>query len=233
MTTEEITCPICMDDLVSTANFTKTECGHCFHTSCLMRNVAHNGFGCPYCREKMAEEPDTDEDSEYEDEMSEISHEESGLYDDNALTSMRMLFQQVNGEEIEEEPETEESVLPSTEVITQKLTNIGITYTDLVRVALMDHESPFYDQNEKHTQEIFGLIRVIIKEHDTTLQTTTPEEERVKNIFTTKPMPNFDSMTSVELECISEYYDFNYIDNLRDYCKSLWRRQNLEQEGQV
>jgi hypothetical protein len=213
-----------MDDLVSTANFTKTECGHCFHTSCLMRNVAHNGFGCPYCREKMAEEPESDEESEYEDEVSEISHEdehEGELYNDNALTSMRMLFQQVDGGEIEPEPESEESNLPSIEVITEKLTNLGITYTDLVRVALMDHESPFYDQNERHTQEIFGLVRIIIKEHDPT--------SSLENVFTIKPMPNFDSMTNDELENISEYYDFNYIDNLKEYCKSLWRRQNREQ----
>jgi len=48
-------CPICMDDLHTNKNFISTECGHCFHASCLMANVAHNGFGCPYCRTTMTE----------------------------------------------------------------------------------------------------------------------------------------------------------------------------------
>ena len=50
-------CPICMDDIDDICNKITTECGHTFHCSCLMRNVAHNGFACPYCRCVMADAP--------------------------------------------------------------------------------------------------------------------------------------------------------------------------------
>lgn len=50
-------CPICMDVIEVNKNCVTTECGHCFHASCLMKNVAHNGFECPYCRHTMAEKP--------------------------------------------------------------------------------------------------------------------------------------------------------------------------------
>ena len=51
---ENAECPICMDCILDTKNRVTTECGHCFHTNCLMTSVAHNGFGCPYCRTAMA-----------------------------------------------------------------------------------------------------------------------------------------------------------------------------------
>ena len=67
-----------MDDIQAcNINCVTTECGHQYHTSCLMRNVAHNGFGCPYCRTIMAEEPELsdDEDSEYEEDEEENDEE--------------------------------------------------------------------------------------------------------------------------------------------------------------
>ena len=57
-------CPICMDDIVANTNRVVTECGHAFHCSCLMRNACQNGFGCPYCRTKMAEKPEEDEEDD-------------------------------------------------------------------------------------------------------------------------------------------------------------------------
>ena len=55
------TCCICMEDIVSiTTNSVVTECGHLFHTSCLMKNVVINGFKCPYCRTIMANENDSE-----------------------------------------------------------------------------------------------------------------------------------------------------------------------------
>ena len=38
---EIVECPICMDQIEGDRNKVVTECGHCFHTSCLMKNVAH------------------------------------------------------------------------------------------------------------------------------------------------------------------------------------------------
>lgn len=62
-------CPICMDVIEVNKNCVTTECGHCFHASCLMKNVAHNGFECPYCRHTMAEDVRKSYDDTYYDDM--------------------------------------------------------------------------------------------------------------------------------------------------------------------
>lgn len=65
--TEQMDCPICMEVIGETNNIT-TECGHCFHASCIMTNVSRNGFSCPCCRAQMAEEEEYDEEDDYDDE---------------------------------------------------------------------------------------------------------------------------------------------------------------------
>jgi len=76
MTTPE--CPICFDTINAT-NQTITECGHTFHTNCLMKNVLHNGFGCPYCRTKMCEEPEEPLDDDEEEDSDYSQTEDSGI----------------------------------------------------------------------------------------------------------------------------------------------------------
>ena len=46
-----IMCVICRNNIDSTQiNYVITECKHCFHTNCLMKNVTFNGYNCPICR---------------------------------------------------------------------------------------------------------------------------------------------------------------------------------------
>jgi hypothetical protein len=45
-------CPICYEAIHDT-NCVTTECGHKFHTNCLLKNISFNGYKCPYCRETM------------------------------------------------------------------------------------------------------------------------------------------------------------------------------------
>jgi len=113
-------CPICMEEFQCATNKVITECGHTFHTNCLMKSVAHNGFGCPYCRTKMAEEiyNSEDEDDDYNDEYEENEEDfddddrtydtydaaEADFYriNENAnriLGGFRWLFNRVNNEE--------------------------------------------------------------------------------------------------------------------------------------
>lgn len=108
-----IDCPICMDCIESTTkNCVTTDCGHCFHTNCLMQSVAHNGFGCPYCRTAMAEVPDeeetlySDEDGyeDYDDE------DEEEMFDDDALRGFRFFWNLINGEEHDVDDEDDEEV---------------------------------------------------------------------------------------------------------------------------
>ena len=94
-------CPICFEAIEVGKNCVTTECGHCFHASCLLTNVSHNGFGCPYCRTVMAEEiEDEDDEDEYEEEEEED--------DEHVLRGFRLFMNNVYGEEHEEEDNLEE-----------------------------------------------------------------------------------------------------------------------------
>lgn len=121
-------CPICMDVIEENKNCVTTECGHRFHTSCLMTNVVHNGFGCPYCRttmakhshshshpERMTAEPnyypyDEESGSDYSDE--DEDDEEEQYNEDYVLRGFRFMNNNLEGqthdpEDIQEEEEDE------------------------------------------------------------------------------------------------------------------------------
>ena len=97
-------CPICLTEIEGKHNRVVTECGHAFHCSCLMQNVAHNGFACPYCRFSMANLVEDDEDDEEDDyirdDMSSERDDDSvsvagpGL-EAHLLRGMRWMFQRV------------------------------------------------------------------------------------------------------------------------------------------
>lgn len=181
-------CPICMDDIMEN-NSVVTECGHCFHTSCLLKNVAHNGFGCPYCRSVLAEVPE-DEESESEDEDEEEeedtdSEEEDGneLYSDSSLRSMRLLFQRVENEQVEEEEEEEEEDVPrpSPEVIEQSLIQQGVTMLDMIKCMIAINHEEYESEVDYQTKEdeIFNKMSVIISEYRNPVQ----EQEVVEPVI--------------------------------------------------
>ncbi len=188
--TTVIECPICMDPIETTRNCLTTECGHCFHTNCLMTSVAHNGFGCPYCRTKMAEEISEDEESEYDDE-SEDDNYENPTFCDYSLLGFRLFNNIINGDEhyqadldeedemnrmIEEfEPqentnaneETVDEVKPPTSHITQKLLEQGVTMESLVKILLMsvDEYDRDFDDFERIEKEMCGRVRTILNNY--------------------------------------------------------------------
>jgi len=187
-----IDCPICMDSIENTKNCVTTECGHCFHTNCLMKSVAHNGFGCPYCRTAMAEEPE-DEDSSYSGEDDE---EDEELYNDDSLRGFRFFWNIINGEEIDEEDDADEQQLeewedvdsdedeeesrpnsnvPSIEFIGDKLRSQGISYDDLVTIILCRDHYEYEDNNIFIDNKVYGKIRSIISRYDPP-QNVAPEE---------------------------------------------------------
>lgn len=51
-------CAICMEDLDSAKNFAKTNCGHSFCLTCLMKSLKNNNT-CPLCRTNIEEEKPT------------------------------------------------------------------------------------------------------------------------------------------------------------------------------
>ena len=163
-------CVICFDEITCGAsNTVVTECGHKFHTNCLMKSVAFNGYGCPYCRTKMAEEPDSDDDSDedYEEEEDnrnrtlrfivddddedgddprdlslyrETFYEAKGNnFSDYALTSYRMLFQRANDLLLEED--TFDLSDAYLDDLSEKLEKRGINKNYIIRCVLSQHEN--------------------------------------------------------------------------------------------
>ena len=173
-------CPICMDAIDASKNSVVTDCGHSFHCSCLMKNAAHNGFGCPYCRTTMAEEPLVEDEDEYEDDVF-SEDEENTEISDYALTSFRMFQQQIEGQELEDEPEEPEEEsdedtdydnpcpMPSATYMTSKLIERGLTFEDLVKhILFMDHgdTEEYYDEYERHSRQVYGKFKAIISHYE-------------------------------------------------------------------
>ena len=174
-----IDCPICMDCIESTSkNCVTTECGHCFHTNCLMKSVAHNGFGCPYCRTAMAEQPEEedDDDSFWADEDDEVEE----VFSDYALRGFRFFFNNLNSQPHDEHDNTEEEQdnesipdqeqvnIPSTEIVAQKLREQGVTFEQLVKmICALDHHG--YDQHEEAAEEfeekLHGMVEKIVADY--------------------------------------------------------------------
>ena len=129
-----IDCPICMDSIESTTrNCVTTECGHCFHANCLMQNVAHNGFGCPYCRAAMIEEPE-EEESIWSDEDEEEDEEE-------------------------EDDLNQSTTIPSTDYVAQKLREQGVTYEQLVKnICYMEYREYGNEDTERANEQIYENI---------------------------------------------------------------------------
>lgn len=184
---EVIECPICMDEIGQARNCVTTECGHCFHASCLMTSVAHNGFSCPYCRTAMAEEVANEEEdgdwTHYDDEDDDGANEEDDeedAYQDYALRGLRFFMNNLNGvdhdaEDLaeeddeqagEEEAEEEEVPKPSVEYIAKALSDQGVTLEQLVKSLLVDHEEYQEDEDiERLNDELFGKFRIIISNY--------------------------------------------------------------------
>ena len=168
-----------MELITGDINKVITECGHCFHTSCLMTSVAHNGFGCPYCRTEMAQEVN-EEESEYDDDEEEEIDEP---YDDYVLRGFRFLMGEEDEEDIAQEQyeqqmeeaaeerandhELNQEPMPSAAYVTEKLTERGVRMEDLVKLILEQHDA--YNMPESELEalerldgEIYGKVRIIL-----------------------------------------------------------------------
>jgi hypothetical protein len=171
-----------------------------------MQNAAHNGFGCPYCRTKMAEEP---EQEESDDGYGDDEEEEVTVFEEDALTSFRMFHQRINGEEVEEEEaeewdtvaedeeeddeeEEEAEQIPDAAYMAQKLTERGITLEDLVKDILYQEHSHFgtnYTDYERRSSEVYGQFRAIITQYHPSQNPTTTVSNPIPASQTPAPTP--------------------------------------------
>jgi hypothetical protein len=165
-------------------NCVTTDCGHCFHTNCLMTSVAHNGFGCPYCRTAMAEE--IKEEADEEDEWYDDDEEEEEMFDDDALRGFRFFMNNINGEandeqdindeEESEQGEEEEAPVPSAEFLAKKMIEDGVTMEQMVKALLLSHAE--YEDNEEFDRvdnELYGKLRIIISNYTPEQNTEPPK----------------------------------------------------------
>jgi hypothetical protein len=138
----ESECPICMEIIDLCKNCATTECGHKFHSNCLMKSIAFNGFGCPYCRFEMVEEIVDSEDEEGDDNDNNNDDDDDDYDDDDEDDD--------NDDEDEEyennDDENDNEVLPSFELIQKKFIEQGITYESLVKTIMFN--SLIYHKNE-------------------------------------------------------------------------------------
>lgn len=119
-----IDCPICMETIEFTRNYVSTECGHCFHANCLMTSVAHNGFGCPYCRTAMAEVPEEeDSDDDYTDDSIDYLEEDT-------LRGFRFFWNNISGvthsmDDEMEEDEMEADMIDEADEMANRFIHVG------------------------------------------------------------------------------------------------------------
>jgi hypothetical protein len=172
-------CPICLETIDGLCNRVVTDCGHAFHCSCLMQNAVYNGFGCPYCRSTLATSP-KEEEEEFDDDDDESF--DSSIFEEDALTSFRMFHQQLEGEDVEEEPvendwstvdgdeprdEAEDpDHMPNAAYIARKLIERGVTMEDLVKnLIMLDHPAIGLEEYERPANGVYGNIRAIIHQY--------------------------------------------------------------------
>ena len=139
-------CSICMEDITSTNNRVATECGHIYHTKCLMKNVAHNGFDCPCCRTKMATAiHDTEYHFNYNMEWY------SDLLEGEVAMSVPETVQDTPGQAIQD---------PTPTFITKKLAEEDIMMEDFVKYFLYTNniQTAFHEQAERVSIKIQDII---------------------------------------------------------------------------
>ena len=180
-------CPICMDDIDITKNCITTECGHRFHASCLMTNVSHNGFNCPYCRTGMAEEIEVNNGNDDDESI----YDDMELYDDYSLRGLRLFTNNINNErhddtdlleeqeyveymEFDTNSQIDESI-PTSAVVMEKLIGFGILYEDLVKVLLTTYEEyNNVSDYDRISNTMYGAFRRIISNHKLDYSRTNP-----------------------------------------------------------
>jgi hypothetical protein len=132
-------CPICYDEITNRANKTITECGHCFHSNCLIKHAILTNTGCPLCRQQLAdiEESESDSDSN--------SYSDSDDYEEDSS---------------DEDDDAEEDERPITAMVRRKRT-IDHILTELKRNNINDRQiiytlltTVFHDRFIERTFEI-------------------------------------------------------------------------------
>ena len=168
-------CPICLEIVEQGRNCVVTECGHCFHTNCLMTNVMHNGFGCPYCRDAMAKETNPDEEEEDDDESDydDEDDDENDYYEeDYLLRGFRFFYNNLENVEhdtrdvyIETSDQVSEAsnpdrTIPSNKYIIEKLQD-NVSYSQLVNMIVDEHYNDSDNDGVGCSENMYNILSKI------------------------------------------------------------------------
>jgi len=142
-------CPICYENIDGEKNRVITECGHCFHTSCLMTHAAVNGFGCPYCRERMTLSGIESSDNVEEQQIPDVVGDENyGLVEEGH----------------EDLPDAR--FMPTPVYMAHKVQEVGITMEDVIQL-MMNEMMELRDERVDGPLErkLYDRMRDIIAEY--------------------------------------------------------------------
>ena len=167
----ELTCSICLDNIIEKLNIIKTECNHCFHSNCFLQNAAHNGFSCPMCRNELAKLSDEDED-DYDDDDEDDDEDNDEQY---ILNGSRWLFMRAENEPIDITDDdiydeyireaTPEALNISINEIAEKIIQKGVTYNQLVALLVLPdsrNASDLIEYNSRSLYELDNMIQDIV-----------------------------------------------------------------------
>ena len=156
-------CCICYELINGKIDCLVTQCEHCFHTSCLMKNVALNGYTCPLCRRDLGKEDNYDDNNSVITTELYASQSNSNMPQSNE-TLVGVTFRNISPPLISVLPVI---VKPTPAFITEKLIGQGVTMEQLVKALLKDHDE--YEDEETEfiniDDDLFGILRIIISNY--------------------------------------------------------------------
>lgn len=182
---EIIECPICYVDINPGKNCVTTECGHTFHTNCLMKNVVFNGFGCPFCRTEMVEDVEDNEDdigSDEEDEDIDSDEEDGEDEEDDDGSDLEDFVVPDDDYDVHRLNDNEEKIqLPSFELIQKIFLEKGVTYENLIKSYMyyslhMDLDNDIYESCVNSSDGIWEILENVIDNHNS------EQEEQVNSV---------------------------------------------------
>jgi len=184
----ETECPICMEIIDLCKNCATTECGHKFHSNCLMKSIAFNGFGCPYCRFEMVEEivdSEADDDEADDDEADDDEADDDEADDDEAHDD-ETDDDEADDDEADDDDNPDQP-LPSFELIQKKFIEKGITYESLVKTimfnSLIYHKNENIDDYQKCNTFMEELFFDIVSKYEPEQEAAVKQENKEFNFY--------------------------------------------------